>query len=278
MAKEINIDSQEWRDLVFEGKNKSYGAYRLRQTSSKRHIAAFIVVLILMALVVIIPSLVGAINELRKGEDLGPMDDVTALSNIPIEEQLPEENIVRQEQAPPPPPLKSTVKFTPPVIAKDEDVKEEDEMKAVSEVLDTKLQVSMMDVKGTDDKFGVDIAELKEHKVIVEEKPQDKPFTTVEQMPTFPGGEGELNAYISKNLKYPVTAQENGIQGRVTIRFVVTASGEISDVKVMRGIDPACDKEAVRVVKTMPKWVPGKQNGRNVAVYFTLPIVFRLNN
>lgn len=278
MAKEINIDSQEWRDVVFEGKNKAYGAYRLRQTSSKRHIAAFIVVLILMALVVILPSLVGAINELRKGEDLGPMDDVTALSNIPIEEQLPEENIVRQEQAPPPPPLKSTVKFTPPVIAKDEDVREEDEMKAVSEVLDTKLQVSMMDVKGTDDKFGVDIAELKEHKVIVEEKPQDKPFTTVEQMPTFPGGEGELNAFISKNLKYPVTAQENGIQGRVTIRFVVTASGDISDVKVMRGIDPACDKEAVRVVKSMPKWVAGKQNGRNVAVYFTLPIVFRLNN
>ncbi len=278
MAKDINIDSQEWRDLVFDGRNKNYGAYRLRQSSSKRHIAAFIVVLILTVLVIVIPGLVGAINELRKTEDLGPMDDVTALSNIPIEEQVPQENIVKQEQAPPPPPLKSTVKFTPPVIAKDNEVRDQDEMKAVSEVLDTKLQVSMMDVKGTDDKLGVDIADLKEHKVIVEEKPQEKPFTTVEQMPTFPGGESEMNAYISKSLKYPVTAQENGIQGRVTIRFVVTASGEISDVKVMRGIDPACDREAVRVVKSMPKWVPGKQNGRNVAVYFTLPIIFRLNN
>lgn len=278
MAKDINIDSQEWRDLVFDGRNKNYGAYRLRQSSSKRHIAAFIVVLILMVLVIVIPGLVGAINELRKTEDLGPMDDVTALSNIPIEEQLPEENIVRQEQAPPPPPLKSTVKFTPPVIAKDNEVRDEDEMKSVSEVLDTKLQVSMMDVKGTDDKLGVDIADLRENRTIVEEKPQEKPFTTVEQMPTYPGGESEMNAYISKSMKYPVTAQENGIQGRVTIRFVVTASGEISDVKVLRGIDPACDREAVRVVKSMPKWVPGKQNGRNVAVYFTLPIIFRLNN
>ncbi len=276
MKKDLNINSTEWCDVVFEGKNKAYGAYHLRQSSSKRHIVAFIAVTALMAIVVAIPNLVSAVNEMRR-QDLGPMDDITALSNIPIEDQVPEENIVKQEQAPPPPPLKSTVKFTPPIIAKDKDVKEEDEMKAITEILDTKLQVSMADVKGTDDKFGVDIAELKEHQIIIEKPKEEKPFTTVEQMPSFPGGEGELNAYIAKSLKYPISAQEIGIQGRVTIRFVVTATGEIADVKILKGIDPACDKEAVRVVKSMPKWVPGKQNGRNVAVYFTLPIVFRLN-
>ena len=95
-------------------------------------------------------------------------------------------------------------------------------------------------------------------------------------MPSFPGGETEMHKFINDNLKYPVVAQESGIQGRVTIRFVVTKSGVISDVTVIRGIDPSCDKEAVRVVKAMPKWIPGKQNGLNVPVYFTLPIVFRL--
>ncbi|GAB6120548.1 TonB family protein [Dysgonomonas termitidis] len=108
-------------------------------------------------------------------------------------------------------------------------------------------------------------------------KVEEKPFVTVEQMPGFPGGETEMHRFINDNLKYPVVAQESGIQGRVTIRFVVTKTGAISDVTVIRGIDPSCDKEAVRVVKAMPKWIPGKQNGLNVPVYFTLPVVFRLS-
>lgn len=274
--KDINIDSGEWCDVVFKDKNKQYGAYRLRQTSSKRHVVALIVILILMLIISFLPSLISAVKELNSANDLGTMEDEMVMSNIPVEQELPQEQIAKQEMAPPPPPLKSTIKFTPPVIKKDDEVKEEDEMKAVSEVLDTKLQVSMADVKGTDEKFGIAIDELKEHKVIVEEKPQEKPFTTVEQMPTYPGGETEMYSFISKQLKYPVTAQESGIQGRVIVRFVVTSTGEISDVKVLRGIDPACDKEATRVVKMMPKWVPGKQNGRNVAVYFTLPIIFKL--
>ncbi|WP_185116829.1 energy transducer TonB [Dysgonomonas massiliensis] len=274
--KDININSGEWCDVVFKDKNKQYGAYRLRQTSSKRHVVALIVILILMLVISFLPGLISAVKELNKANDLGTMEDEMVMSNIPVEQELPQEQIAKQEMAPPPPPLKSTIKFTPPVIKKDDEVKEEDEMKAVSEVLETKLQVSMADVKGTDEKFGIAIDELKEHKVIVEEKPQEKPFTTVEQMPTYPGGETEMYSFISKQLKYPVTAQESGIQGRVIVRFVVTSTGEISDVKVLRGIDPACDKEATRVVKMMPKWVPGKQNGRNVAVYFTLPIIFKL--
>lgn len=276
MGKDINIDSSEWVDLVFDGRNKQYGAYHLRQTSDKRYIVAFIAVLIFVAFVIVVPGLVSAVNAIANRNRVENIDEDFALSKVEMEQQVPEENITKQEVAPPPPPLKSTIKFTPPVIKKDEEVAEDKEMKAVSEVLDTKLQVSMADVKGTDDKFGVDIATLKDHQVITQEKPQEKPFTTVEQMPTFPGGEAEMQRYIANNLKYPISAQENSIQGRVTIRFVVTASGEISDVKVLKGIDPACDREAVRVVKSMPKWIPGKQNGRNVAVYFTLPIVFKL--
>lgn len=278
MGKNINIDSGEWCDMVFADRNKSYGAYRLRQSSGKRHIVAFLVVLVIVVIVSLLPSLIGAVKQLAAKENLGPMEDTMELSALDVKEQVPEENIIKQEVAPPPPPLKSTIQFVPPVIAKDEDVKDENQMKTQDEVIESKLQISVQDVKGTNDKFGIDIAELESHKVIVEEKPvEDKPFVTVEQMPSFPGGDIEMQRFIRDNLKYPVIAQENGIQGRVTIRFVVTKDGSISDVQVLRGIDASCDKEAVRVVKSMPKWIPGKQNGRNVPVYFTLPVVFRLN-
>lgn len=278
MGKNINIDSGEWCDMVFADRNKSYGAYRLRQSSGKRHIVAFLVVLVIVVIVSLLPSLIGAVKQLAAKENLGPMEDTMELSALDVKEQVPEENIIKQEVAPPPPPLKSTIQFVPPVIAKDEDVKDENQMKTQDEVIESKLQISVQDVKGTNDKFGIDIAELESHKVIVEEKPvEEKPFVTVEQMPSFPGGEIEMQRFIRDNLKYPVIAQENGIQGRVTIRFVVTKDGTISDVQVLRGIDASCDKEAVRVVKSMPKWIPGKQNGRNVPVYFTLPVVFKLN-
>ena len=125
------------------------------------------------------------------------------------------------------------------------------------------------------EKQGQDIADFREviAEPVVEE---EKPYEAVEQMPTFPGGETELMKFIRDNLKYPVIAQENGIQGRVILRFVVSKTGAIDNVTVLRSLDPTCDKEAIRVVKSMPKWIPGKQNGNNVPVYFTLPVVFKL--
>lgn len=103
-----------------------------------------------------------------------------------------------------------------------------------------------------------------------------KPFTVVEQMPAYPGGEEAMHKFVSENLKYPVKAQTAGISGRVTVRYIVTKTGELKDVVIVRGIDPECDKEALRVVNAMPKWEPGKQNGQVVDVYYTLPIVFNL--
>ena len=105
---------------------------------------------------------------------------------------------------------------------------------------------------------------------------KEEPYTMVEQMPQFPGGPAELMKYISKNLRYPAIAQENGIQGRIILRFVVSAKGDVEDVQVIRSLDPYCDKEAIRVIQSLPKWIPGKQDGRNVPVYYTCPIVFRL--
>ena len=112
---------------------------------------------------------------------------------------------------------------------------------------------------------------------VVEEEPEEQTiFEVVENMPDFPGGQAALMQYLAKNIKYPTIAQENGTQGRVIIQFVVERDGSISDVHVARGVDPYLDKEAVRVVKSMPKWLPGKQNGKAVRVKFTVPVMFRL--
>ncbi|GHV16235.1 cell envelope biogenesis protein TonB [Bacteroidia bacterium] len=276
MGKDIKLNSSEWCDVVFEGKNKQYGAYKLRQSSSKRHIVAFLVILLFAGFVSALPGLISEIKKLAQNQQEN-IDETFELSNIPVED-IPEENKIMQETAPPPPPLKTTVQFVPPTIAKDEDVSDKDVMKSQDEIQESKIQISVASVQGTSDK-GVDIAELREHKVIVEEKQaEEKPFVTVEQMPTFPGGEVEMQKFIRDNLRYPIVAQEAGIQGRVTLRFVVSKTGAIENVTVVRGIDPSCDKEAVRVVQSMPKWIPGKQNGLNVPVYFNLPIQFRLQN
>lgn len=276
MGKDINLNSSEWRDLVFEGRNKQYGAYYLRETSSKRHVAALVASLVFVGVVAAIPSFLDAVKP--KNQNLGGVEEAFELSalNNP-EEQVPEENIIRQETAPPPPPLKATIQFTPPVITEDSKVNEDKEMKSIEELNEKKdIQISIATVEGTNDKNAVDIAELKEHKVIVEEKEPEKPFVSVEQMPQFPGGDAELMKFIGSNLKYPTIAAENGIEGRVVIRFVVSKEGTVTDAQVVRSLDPSCDKEAIRVVKSMPKWVPGKQNGRNVPVYYTLPVLFKL--
>ena len=105
---------------------------------------------------------------------------------------------------------------------------------------------------------------------------EDRPYDAVEQMPTFPGGEAELMKFIRDNLRYPLTAKKEGIQGRVILRFVVTKTGAIDNITVLRSLDPACDEEAIRLIKSMPRWIPGKQNGNNVPVYYTLPVVFKL--
>lgn len=113
--------------------------------------------------------------------------------------------------------------------------------------------------------------------VVVEEVEEEEPiFHVVEEMPSFPGGDAECMRFLSKNIKYPTIAQENGIQGRVILQFVVNKDGSIVDVTVARSVDPYLDKEAVRVVKMMPKWKPGKQRGKPVRVKYTLPVMFRL--
>lgn len=270
MVNDVNLTSNEWCDLIFEGKNKKYGAYYLRRTSSKRHLRALLIVLVFCIVSVVLPKFLSVVLPEKQIDDT--IDITAQLSNLEQLQETKPENQIRQEEAPPPPKLKETVKFTPPVISKD--VKEDEQMKSVDELKDSKAAISVADVKGSTDADAVDIADLKEHKEVVAEV--EKPFQVAEVMPTFPGGDRELMAYLNKNLKYPVIAAEQGIQGRVVLRFVVGKDGEISSIEVQRSLEASCDKEAIRVVKSMPRWIPGKQNGKAVPVYFSLPVRFQL--
>ena len=122
------------------------------------------------------------------------------------------------------------------------------------------------------------LVEAAAEEAVEEEEPEEQTiFEVVEQMPEFPnGGMAGLMQYLSKNIKYPTIAQENGTQGRVTVQFVVNKDGSIVDAKVLRGVDPYLDKEAVRVIMGMPKWKPGMQRGKPVRVKYTVPVMFRL--
>jgi protein TonB len=266
MAK-IDLTSHEWTELIFLGKNKEYGAYQLRNGSIKRHNLAMLIVLAAVLIIMCIPKLI----ELTKPKHKEVMTEVTTLSRL---KQAEVHNDVKKAAAvTPPPALKSSVKFTAPVIKKDEEVADNEQIKSQEELTNAKGAISIADVKGNDEEHGADIADIKEN---VTQDVEEKPYTIIEQMPVYPGGEEALLAYISKAIKYPVIAQENGIEGKVILRFVVSKTGKISNVEVLRSLDPACDKEAVRVVRTLQDWIPGKQNGVNVPVYYTLPITFKL--
>ena len=278
MAKDVDLSSREWRDLIFEGKNKEFGAYEMRKNSDARHNKAMIVVIIIMALAFILPFLVNTM--LPKAEANIDEEIEQAMVNIETdaaEEEEPEEELERIEEQKPevlPEEVLNTVKVTELAIVDDDQVKAEDEIKTQEELQQTETAFGQTDFdKGTDD-----LNVVREHKdeIVVEEKKEEKVFSAVEQMPQFPGGEAELMKYISNNIKYPTMAMENNIQGRVVVQFVVTSTGKIGEVKVVRSKDPDLDKEAVRVVKSLPNFIPGKMNGQAVNVWYTLPITFKL--
>jgi protein TonB len=178
-----------------------------------------------------------------------------ALEDVGDEEQIP---ITRQQEQPPPPPQTQVVVELNIV---DNDIK-----------LDDQFQLQNQEAK---DNMALDIVTYtaKETKEEVEEEV----FVIVEDMPKFQGGDqNTFRNWIQQNLRYPEIAQENGISGKVYVQFAVNSKGEVVDVKVVRGVDPSLDKEAVRVVSSSPRWEPGKQRGKPVKVQFTFPIVFVL--
>ncbi|WP_282038163.1 energy transducer TonB [Saccharicrinis aurantiacus] len=186
--------------------------------------------------------------------------DVDASQFAMMEDVEAEEEIVpitRQEEVKPPPPPPPP-KVTDVLNIVDDDVELDEELDIEDSEVDEDMEIE----------FDMDLEE---------EETEDAPvFFIVEEMPEFPGGDLELRKYIAQSVKYPVIAQENGIQGRVYVQFVVSTKGAVEQVKVARGVDPNLDKEAIRVVQSMPKWKPGKQRGKAVKVSYTVPINFVL--
>ncbi|WP_407405500.1 energy transducer TonB [Sodaliphilus sp.] len=283
MARDVDLSSKEWCDLVFEGKNKEFGAYELRTTSVKRHNKAVLYTLIGAALVV--ASVFGfmkvqQIMAERSIADNAEQEEVL-IDMTEADEPEPEENKVEIKQPEVlPEEVLNTVKVTELRIVEDEKVKSEDEIKSQDELKQTETAFGQKDNdKGTDDRNVT--RELKtevvvEKKTEVVETKKEEVFKSVEQMPTFPGGPAALMKYLSSHIQYPTMAQENNIQGKVVVQFVVTKTGEVGEVKVVRSVDKDLDREAVRVCKTLPKFVPGRQNGQAVAVWYTLPVQFKL--
>lgn len=276
MAK-IDLISRDWTEMVFEGRNKEYGAYRLRKNAGKRNLYSLITIFIAALAIWGGISLVKFVESRTKSVAQTSVAEISALNQPKKKAEVKQQKKVKLEQ-----PekvverVKSSVKFTAPVIKNDDQVKPEDELKTQEELMNTKTAIGALDVKGNDDANG-EVLKLKEAVAQPEPKPEvEKVFDVVEQMPSFPGGPSALMEWLSNNVKYPVVAQENGVQGRVVVSFVVERDGSITDVKVVRGVDPSLDKEASRVVRAMPRWIPGKQNGSAVRVKYNVPVAFRL--
>ena len=262
-GKGINLFTFDWCELVFEGKNKEYGAYELRQYSNKRHFVALVSVLTVAVFVFFLPSLIQLVTPQADKEKY---EEVTKLTEFKEVEVIEEQKI--EPELPPPPPLKSSLKFTDPVIVKDK-VPDEEQV-TMEELTKSEVVISNENVKGTDEKEGKLKSELDD----IAQK--EEVFDYVEQMPEFPGGTKAMYAHIAKNMKYPTAAQEGGIKGTVRVRFVVSKAGEITRVEVLKGVHSLLDQEAVRVIQSMPKWIPGRQNGVAVSVSFVVPVKFDL--
>ena len=261
-------------DIVFEGRNKEYGAYELRKTYNRRLAIALISMAVLCILL-----FVGYIlaNTLEANTDKKEI--------IAQEVQLEEIKEEKDEPPPPPPPPKppdppkvEMAKFTPPKIVKDEEVKEDEKPPEVEKLEDTKI--GTINQEGVKDEGIIAPPVEDAGKGVVEapkkdEEDYDKTFTKVEIESSYPGGAAAWQRYLLKTLRYPQEAQDNEIQGSVIVQFIVDKEGIVSNVEAISGPNELRD-EAVRVIKKSGNWTPAVQNGRKVKSYKKQPIVFRL--
>lgn len=279
MGKNIKLNSSEWIDFVFAGKNRAYGAYRLRDTSGRGHVYALLIVLVLTGVLVTVNHVIYAKKQQQRQEQLGSISTTVELTNIDdLDVKLPEETVA-VEEAPPPPKLLETMMFTAPVIEDDDKVSADNRMKSQKLIQQSTTMISLADIEGSKDLDAMDLADMKQAKIDFDKEKMladNKLYDKVDQMPRFPGGPGELAKFIAANLRYPQQAIDRGVEGQVLLRFVVEKDGSIADIRVLQSVDPACDAEAMRVIRMMPRWEPGKHNGRAVRVWFTQPIAFEL--
>jgi len=283
MAREINLSSREWCDLVFEGKNKDFGAYVIRTESTTRHNKAVMWTMIgsiVFGLLAFGYLKANQYIEERWLADQAGQEGVIIDMTPEVEKPEPKQEILEQEKPEVIEEVLSSVRVTELQIVDDAQVRPEDEILSQDEKEETNKVFSQTNVdNGQNDRMNFQTAVNE----VVIEPPVEKPkevtqeiFTAVEQMPQFPGGDAALMKYLSSHINYPPMAAEMNVQGKVILQFVVGKDGRVGEVKIARSVDKDLDKEAIRVVKSLPKFVPGRQNGQPVAVWYTLPVSFRL--
>ena len=260
-------------DIVFEGRNKLYGAYDLRKSYGQTIQKSVIMGVTLFLTIVMLPNLYA-----RLVPDAKPDDIAYIIEAKPIDillKETPKPPVLREEAAP----VAKTVKSLPPVVLPDNQVEVENLPPAIEE-LET-AQPGQEDVEGIVD---LDIIvppypEAGSAKTAIAgiEKKEEEVFLHVEQSPAYQGGMAAMAAFLQKNLRYPPQASKAGIQGKVFVQFTVNSDGKVEQATAVKGIGFGCDEEAVRVVNLMQKWQPGRQAGVPVRVRFTLPIAFQLN-
>lgn len=269
------ILTADFLDILFDGRNKEYGAYELRKSYNKRLTIA-ITAMLIIALMIFVGSVISkeaAKNKKAQAE----------IQDVKLEEVKDQQ---KNEPPPPPPPPKlpdppkvEIAKFTPPKIVKDEEVKEDEKPPEIEKIEDAKI--GTINQEGTKDEGIVappveskGTGEVVAPKVVEED--YDKVFTKVENPAEFPGGPDAWRRYLERNLQYPESAQENGTQGVVKVQFIVDREGNISEVQALNDPGDGLAEEAVRIIKKGPKWKPAEQNGRKVIYRHIQAITFKL--
>jgi periplasmic protein TonB len=255
----LDLLNNQWLEIVFEGRNKSYGAYDLRKSVTNNTVKAFIIGTLVFAVLVSIPTIMRMIPD---AQDDTTLDTKITAVKMPPKKEKPKENL---PPPPPPPPKVDQVKFVKPVVAKADEVVEEI---VVIKELENK-NIGKETIKGDPD------AELTVEPVgtgvaaVVEEDNTVYNVAGIEVKPDFPGGLEKFYGFIGKNYQTP---EEEGLKGKVYVTFVVEKDGSLTDIKVIRDIGYGTGKEAIRVLNKCPKWTPGEQNGKKVRCTFSLPI------
>lgn len=261
----VVLPQATWDDIVFEKRNKDYGAYVNRKNYSRYVLVALGITVVVLIFVLLTPAIARLLKSAKGPEEQKLKEMTVSLDQPPPITPQPPPPDVRI-----PPPVKTIIKFLPPKVTEKE-VVEEEEMPTIEEIKEN--ETGAVAVEGT----GEVVFEEPVQEVAVESE-EDKVFYAVEQQAEFPGGVAAMMKFLQKNIKYPASAKRMGIEGKVFVKFIVDKEGAISGMEIMKGINADLDKEAMRVIKLMPPWKPGKQNGRSVKSQFVLPVYFKLDS
>ena len=275
----IDLASKEWCDLVFEGRYKDYGAYALRAKASARRFYSVVSVLVGIVVLVVLVLIKSAVSSVIEANRDITVEMETSLSELKKEEPKKEEKKVeiKQEYKPkeiPKVAVKASIAFTVPDIV--DQVDETKALKTQDEVMRKNIAIASQDYIG-DSEDGINIDDLKDNQMAGgDEVPpaEEEIHTNVEQQADFPGGQAALLKFIRDNVKYPAIALEQDLQGVVMLRFVVERDGSVGEVQVQKSLSAECDREAIRVVKSFPRFIPAKINGRPVRNWFRVPVRF----